>query len=105
MSRECGRLGVSHGQCYKVLHVAIRRETDLIADAVSLQIHQHFFNVRLDMACDDDNGGSNLMAVEVSATPGGSGACLACSHELACWWKLVLARVWMPEFVQMRGDA
>lgn len=33
--------------------------------SVLVQIHQHFFNVRLDMAVDDENGGAALTAVEV----------------------------------------
>ena len=37
----------------------------LMAPGLNAQIHQHFFNVRMDMAVDDDSGGANLTAVEV----------------------------------------
>jgi Cu2+-containing amine oxidase len=37
----------------------------LMAPGLNAQIHQHFFNVRMDVAVDDDNGGANLTAVEV----------------------------------------
>lgn len=39
----------------------------LMAPHLNAQIHQHFFNVRLDMAVDDPSGGSNLQLVEVTA--------------------------------------
>ena len=39
----------------------------LMAPHLNAQIHQHFFQVRLDMACDDDNGGKGLVVSEVRA--------------------------------------
>ena len=37
----------------------------LMAPHLNAQIHQHFFQVRLDMTCDDDNGGQGLVVSEV----------------------------------------
>lgn len=38
----------------------------IMAPFLNAQIHQHFFQVRLDMAVDDDNGGKGLVVTEVS---------------------------------------
>ena len=37
----------------------------LMAPHLNAQIHQHFFQVRLDMTCDDDDGGKGLVVSEV----------------------------------------
>ena len=37
----------------------------LMAPHLNAQIHQHFFQVRLDMACDNEDGGKGLIVTEV----------------------------------------
>lgn len=38
----------------------------LVGPVLNAQVHQHFFNVRMDMAVDDNQGGKNLTVTEVS---------------------------------------
>jgi len=40
----------------------------LMAPHLNAQIHQHFFQVRLDMACDNEDGGKGLIVTEVRSS-------------------------------------
>ncbi len=56
----------------------------LMAPHLNAQIHQHFFQVRLDMACDNEDGGKGLIVTEV---------CSRCCHAYSanCFDQHVLA--------------
>ena len=63
----------------------------LMAPHLNAQVHQHFFQVRLDMACDDDNGGKGLVVSEVRCSQhrgiGGCGVLGRKSLLVACLQK------------------